>query len=398
MFKARWWMGGIAVLALVSGLIVSGWAADKPAETAPKIQVALLLDTSNSMDGLIDQARTQLWKIVSEFTALRLGGKVPKLEVALYEYGNDGLPAQEGFIRLVVPLTGDLDKVSEALFALKTNGGSEFCGRVIDCATRHLTWSTSHKDIKCIFIAGNEPFTQGDVDYRTACKAAATKGITVNTIFCGPLDEGVRTNWQDGARLADGQFMSIDQNRQVAAAPAPQDKELAQLGAQLNQTYLAYGDAKKRAEALQRQVAQDANAAKSVAGVAAARVVVKASTMYRNTDWDLIDALAEGKVKLESLKDVELPEAIRPLAPAARREYVAKVAAERKQIQAKIVKLNEARKVFLAEQEKKLQVQAAAMAGGGRAGTAAAARMAAPAAPAFERAVIDAVKAEAAKR
>jgi len=135
-----------------------------------------------------------------------------------------------------------------------------------------------------------------------------------------------------------------------------------------------------------------------VAGVAAARVVVKASTMYRNTDWDLIDALAEGKVKLESLKDVELPEAIRPLAPAARQEYVAKVAAERKQIQAKIVKLNEARKVFLAEQEKKLQVQAAAMAGGGRAGTAAAARMAAPAAPAFERAVIDAVKAEAAKR
>ena len=27
-----------------------------------KIQVALLLDTSNSMDGLIDQAKSQIWK------------------------------------------------------------------------------------------------------------------------------------------------------------------------------------------------------------------------------------------------------------------------------------------------------------------------------------------------
>jgi hypothetical protein len=31
-----------------------------------KVQIALLLDTSNSMDGLIDQAKSQLWKIVNE--------------------------------------------------------------------------------------------------------------------------------------------------------------------------------------------------------------------------------------------------------------------------------------------------------------------------------------------
>ena len=32
------------------------------------IKVALLLDTSNSMDGLIDQAKAQLWEIVNEFS------------------------------------------------------------------------------------------------------------------------------------------------------------------------------------------------------------------------------------------------------------------------------------------------------------------------------------------
>lgn len=388
--------GWISVLAvLVAGFATIVQAEDKKEQAAPKIQVALLLDTSNSMDGLIDQARTQLWKVVGEFTSIQLGGKTPTLEVALYEYGNDGLPAQEGFVRLVVPLTGDLDKVSEALFALKTNGGQEFCGRVIDCATRQLTWSASNKDVKCIFIAGNEPFTQGDLDYRQACKAAATKGVTVNTIFCGNLEEGVQTHWQDGARLADGQFLNIDQNQQIAAAPTPQDKQLAQLGAQLNRTYLPYGDAKKRLEAAQRQAAQDANAAQSAASVAAARIAVKASGLYRNTGWDLVDALNEGKMKLDDLKADELPDALRTLAPTERRAHVEKLAAERKQIQDQINKLNAARKVYLVEQEKKLQAQMSAVAG---TAPGAAARPAAAAAPAFERAVIDAVRAEAAKK
>ena len=37
-------------------------------EDSPEIKVALLLDTSNSMDGLIDQAKAQLWQIVNELS------------------------------------------------------------------------------------------------------------------------------------------------------------------------------------------------------------------------------------------------------------------------------------------------------------------------------------------
>ena len=384
---------GVALVA--PGRLVG--AEDKKPDAAPKIQVAILLDTSNSMDGLIHQARTQLWKIVGEFTTIRLAGKTPKLEVALYEYGNDGLNPKEGFLRLVVPFTPNLDKVSEAMFALRTNGGLEYCGKVVDAATKQLLWSDSAKDVKCIFIAGNEPFTQGDVDYVKACKAAAAKGIAVNTIFCGPQEEGIRTNWQHGAQLADGSYMSIDQDQVVAAPSAPQDKELTQLGVQPNATYLAYGDAKKRVEAAQRQAAQDANAARSAAGAAAARASFKASGLYRNADWDLVDAVQEGKVKLESLKEDQLPEPIRNLSLDQKKSYIQKLADQRKLVQGQIAKASQARKDYLAAQEKVLQAQMAASAkspGGA---------MAAKAAPAlragtFERAVTDAVKAQAEKK
>jgi len=109
-----------------------------------KIQVALLLDTSNSMDGLIDQAKSRLWNIVNTLTTLKYNGQAPQVEIALYEYGNDGLK-DENYFRQVTPLTQDLDLVSEKLFALRTNGGSEYCGAVIRDASTNLKWDSNEK-------------------------------------------------------------------------------------------------------------------------------------------------------------------------------------------------------------------------------------------------------------
>src|SRR4051812_18188401 len=66
---------------------------------APLVQLAILLDTSNSMDGLIEQAKSQLWKIANELAYAKRHGKNPTLQVALYEYGNDSLSPGENWIR-----------------------------------------------------------------------------------------------------------------------------------------------------------------------------------------------------------------------------------------------------------------------------------------------------------
>ncbi len=199
------------------------------------VQLAILLDTSNSMDGLIDQAKTQLWKIVNEMSRSKRNGENIDLNVALYEYGNDNLSSEKGYVRMVVPLTNDLDKISEELFKLKTNGGSEYCGTVISKAIKDLKWKKSNDELKVIFIAGNEPFTQGSIDYRNSCRNAISKGIIVNTIYCGNYDEGVQTNWKDGADLADGKYINIDQNQEIVHVETPYDDELVKLGQQLKQ-------------------------------------------------------------------------------------------------------------------------------------------------------------------
>jgi len=325
-----------------------------PAEK-PLVQIGILLDTSGSMSGLIDQARTELWSIVNEFIFAQRNGVAPEVQVALYEYGKSSLAADEGYIRQIVPLTTDLDKISEELFALRTNGGSEYCGWVIKDATAGLVWSESPDDLKVIFIAGNEPFTQGPVDYRGACKAAVAKGIIVNTIHCGAEQQGLDGKWKDGAVIADGRHLNIDQNRQVVHIPSPQDTEIAELGAKLNQTYIAYG---RQGQILrERQSVQDKNAATASPEAVVQRAVTKSSSNYVNTTWDLIDAVLAEQVDMEELAEAELPENMRPMNADERKAFVGAKAKERSNIQKRIQKLNEQRRAFLAEEMKKRQAQ-----------------------------------------
>lgn len=329
----------------------SGAANAAPEARAPRIQVAILLDTSNSMDGLIDQARNQLWQVVGAFGGARRGGVAPTLEVAVFEYGNSGLSAQQGYVREVVGLTTDLDRVSEALFGLSTNGGDEYCGYAIDVAARRLQWSTSSDDVRAIFIAGNEPFTQGPVSYMSAIEAAKQRGIVVNTIHAGPQEEGVATHWLTGAQLAGGHFLSIDANRKTVHIAAPQDARIAELNLKLNETYLPFGPAGR--EAKERQRAQDEKSAGISGALLSKRAAAKASSYYESSSWDLVDAVEQKKVKLEDVKEEELPEALRSVAPAERPAAVARKAQERKDVQKQIQALGAEREAFVAAERRK---------------------------------------------
>ena len=97
-----------------------------------KIQAAVLLDVSNSMDGLIEQAKAQLWNMVSVMgKATCDNGIAPEIEIALYEYGRSDNDAKAGYVKQISGFTTDLDQLSQKLFSLTTNGGDEYCGQVI---------------------------------------------------------------------------------------------------------------------------------------------------------------------------------------------------------------------------------------------------------------------------
>ncbi|MHB8874606.1 MAG: vWA domain-containing protein [Myxococcaceae bacterium] len=334
----------IGLLALLSSLsAAAGDDKHVPPQAAharvPKVQIAILLDNSGSMSGLLNQARTQLWRIVNEFTGAKQHGQPVKLELALYEYGSE--------VKRISAFTSDLDRISAELFSLGIRGGNEYCGQVIDSATRELEWSGDPDDLKLIYIAGNEPFTQGPVHYKEAIAGAKKKGIVVNTIHCG----GDEPTWRDGAVVAGGNFLMINHNAKVAQIVAPQDAQLAKLGAELNKTYLGYGAA-GNANAT-RQKAQDQAAESAAPAAMAERAVSKSSALYNNSGWDLVDGVRDGTVKLDAVKDDQLPEPMRKLSKTEREAFVAEKTRERAELQKKINTLNEDRKKFVAAESQK---------------------------------------------
>ena len=324
-------------------------AGDTP---TPVVQLALLLDTSGSMQSLIDQAKTQLWGVVNEFITAKQGGKTPFVQVALYEYGKSSLAAESNWIRQIQPLTRDLDKISEELFALRTNGGDEYCGAVIREAAQKLAWDTSPSTYKAIFIAGNEPFTQGPVPPQEACKEAITKGIIVNTIHCGSEQQGLSGGWKDGALLADGSFMVINQNQAVVQIEAPQDAEIVKLNQKLNDTYVVWGA--RGAEAKANQIAQDANSGGIALSNLASRARTKASANYWNAGWDLVDACQQKDFKWENVKKEDLPEELRKLTTEELKAHVEKQHAARGEIKKQILDLTTERNKYVAAKRREL--------------------------------------------
>jgi len=311
-----------------------------------KIQIAILLDSSNSMDGLIDQTRNQLWQIVNFLTKVTKDGEVPELQVALYHYGNDSLPSEEGFVRLLTGFTPELDVVSEKLFSIKTNGGQEYAGWVIRSAMQQLNWSKDPADFRVIFIAGNEPFDQGPIVWTQSVNLAVKGDTLVNTIYCGSAENQERQLWASGATVAKGSHFNINQNQSIVVIKSPFDDQISTLNAKLNQTYIPYGREGKIGQ--QRQAVEDSNAGRNLV----MRGLSKASEYYDNASWDLLDALENGRVTIESLSNDALPEVMRSMALAEKRAYVAAKKAEREIIKKTIRELSQKRNEYVEQQRK----------------------------------------------
>lgn len=320
-----------------------------------KIQVALLLDTSNSMDGLIDQAKSRLWNIVNTLTTLKYSGKTPDIEIALYEYGNDGLAQQSNYIRQVTPLTTDLDLISEKLFALKTNGGNEYCGAVIQDATQKLQWGKANSNMKLIYIAGNEAFNQGRINYKEAISDAIKNDIYVNTIFCGNSMEGINTFWKDGADYGKGKYFNIDSNLSIKYVSTPYDDQISKCNVKINNTYIGYG-AKGSSKKMNQEV-QDKNAQGVSSANYAERAVSKSKAVYKNESWDLVDRVKEDPKAIAKIKKEELPTELQNKSEAEVQVIVTQKAKEREAIQKEISDLGKKRQQYIDTEAKKSKSQ-----------------------------------------
>jgi hypothetical protein len=360
----------------------------KPAKQ--KIQAAILLDVSGSMDGLIEQAKSQLWNMVNVLgKAENASGEKPDIEIALYEYGRTNVGYQSnnvikpsvnasnvtkrsaslsttsttsansldkskaGYVKMLSAFTKDLDSLSSILFSLRTAGGDEFCGQVIKQSIEELAWDNTPGSFKVIFIAGNEDFLQGYVKFTDACELAKQKGIIVNTIYCGDRMQGIKEHWNLQDQCGNGEYTNINQNAKEQEFDTPYDSTITMLNNKLNSTYLYYGvEGSGKAS---RQYAMDAANAKMGKSAELKRANAKTkSNAYYNADWDLVDADKDGKFDYTKLDKKNLSDSLRDKSNDEIKAIVSTKSKERSEIQKQIAEFSIKRDAFITEQKKKM--------------------------------------------
>lgn len=250
-------------------------------------------------------------------------------------------------------MTTDLDFISEKLFALSTNGGDEYCGVVIQEAVRRLDWGTQASDMKLVYIAGNERFNQGRVHYSEAIASALSKGIYVNTIYCGDYATGVSELWKDGAQRGKGKYFNIDSDKKVRFINTPYDARIEACNKKINDTYISYGS--MGASGKQNQVQQDANAASMSSANYTERAVTKSKAKYyNNSSWDLVDKAEEDKTIISTLNKKQLEVAYQDKTDAELQTIISEKARERARLQKEIQELARQRQLYIDAETKRL--------------------------------------------
>ena len=352
------------VAALISSLLLGTAVvhaqtatAIKPVDAEPKvIEMTFVLDTTGSMGGLIEGAKTKIWHIINDVMQKQGKAAATSVKVGLVAYRDRG----DEYVTKITPLSENLDEVYRVLMDYKAAGGGdtpEDVRMALRDGVEKAGWSKPDKNVsQIIFLVGDAPPHDNYKDVpptQESVKKARQRGMVVNTIQAG-VDKATTAAWHSIAQHGGGEYFAIAQDGGVRAVATPYDVELSDLGSKMGSTYVAYGSAGARVSKKEAQVSMEAKVSAAAPATAKAdRAVNKAINSKAYDDADLIQSVENKSVELERIKTEELPDEMQKMSAEERKVYVDKQIAERKVIKERIVDLSHKRDAYIAEQNKK---------------------------------------------
>jgi hypothetical protein len=278
----------------------------------------------------------------------------PAVRIGLVAYRDRG----DQYVTQVLPLTSDLDAVYSTLMDYQAGGGGdapEDVRRALADGVKRAGWSKADSHVaQILFLVGDAPphdDYRDEPDTRTSAYEAVQNGIIVNTVQCGNM-EGTKEVWQTIARQGQGQYFAIAQDGGVQAIATPYDEQLSALAGKLGGTYVAYGGGegpegvRVRKEMAMRTTVMEEKMVSATSVAKADRALNKALNAEAYVG-DLLQSIENGSVKIDSIKEADLPSELQRLSPEARRQEIERRLAERKELRSQILALSKQRDQFI---------------------------------------------------
>jgi len=304
------------------------------------------------MSGLIEGAKQKIWSIANEMISAR---PTPELKLGLIGYRDRG----DEYVVKSFKLTDDIDSIYAHLREFAAGGGGdtpESVNEALSEAIDKMPWSQDRKVLKIVFLVGDAPPHMDYADgpkYPDLCRAAAKKDLIINTVQCGNIGETTPI-WQEIAKLSEGSYAAIAQSGNMAVVSTPMDEQLAKLNKRMGATLIPYGDAEVRREVGAKQ----AFAESAPAAAAADRLAYNARTNKSvQGTGELLDALANNELKLESIDKKNLPSEFQKLTREEMEARIEKTREERATVQKEIDEVSKKRDAYIQNENKRLAAE-----------------------------------------
>ena len=324
----------------------SGTQEKTTLSNVPRVEVVFVLDTTGSMSGLLAGAKQKIWSIAN--TILQAEPR-PIIRMGLIGYRDKG----DQYVTKLYELNDNMDKIYENLMAFQAAGGGdtpEHVNKALSDAINQIQWTKGKNVLRIIFLVGDAPphmDYQDGFNYKKLCGEARQKDIFINSIRCG-IDAQTEQYWRDIASLGGGKYASIDQTGGVVATvDTPMDKELADLNRELGTTIIAYGGKDEREGVLRRQ-----SKSESLAPSVQAERAKYASKSHYMDKSDLVDAVKNKEVDVNSIEVAELPEELQTMDTEKRAKYIEAQTKKRDELKKKIDEVSKNRDRYISEKQR----------------------------------------------
>ena len=349
-------------LSLLMGFVFLGTTVfsteSKPENTAVEqtkakekdVEIVFVLDTTGSMGGLIQGAKTKIWSIVNEVMQTH---KDSKVKIGLVAYRDRG----DVYVTKVTQLSENLDEIYSVLMGYKAQGGGddpEDVRKALHESLEVIQWSTPRENLsQIIFLVGDAPphdDYNDSPDTSDTAKKAKSRGIIINTIQCGDMPK-TDYYWKAIAQFGGGEYFHISGDGGVKVVTTPYDDKLYELNKRIDKTYITYGSSEERSEAVKKFDSEKYSMEAAPVEAKASRAINKAINKYSYSKEDLVQAVENNEISLKDIKDNELPENMQKMSLKAREGYIQSIIDTRKEIREEIIKVS--REQYILEQEKK---------------------------------------------
>jgi hypothetical protein len=319
----------------------------------PAVEVMFVLDTTGSMGGLIAAAKEKIWSIAN---TLATADPAPAIRMGLVGYRDRG----DGYVTTVTPLSDDLDAVYTQLMQYRADGGGdgpESVNQALYEAVTKPDWRPDNATYRVIFLVGDAPphmDYQDDVKYMESCRLAARQDIVINTIQCGNMPE-TKPVWRKIAHLAEGAYFQVAQSGSAVLYDTPYDQKIADLSSALDDTRIYYGDAEQVARMKAREREADTIYEAAAPSAVAKRTIFNSSKAGAKNflgSQELVDDVVSGRVKLDAVKEEELPDELKTMNTSERQAHIAAQGAKRQALQQQIEDLAGQRQRYIEEKVK----------------------------------------------